>query len=451
MIPFSHILISEFGAICRNRLHHRRLASSILLFLFTAIASTATFAGEGKWSQWRGPNRDGHSDAKKLLKSWPNGGPDLKWTYTDAGVGYSSVAVVDGCLYTLGADKTDCFAICLNLSDSSLKWKTAFSRTGNAEDYNVDWGGGPRSTPTVSGTQVFVLSDIGILASLDTNTGEIQWKTDLVKDHGGKIPNWGYSDSPLVDGDRVVITPGQEKFLLAVDRTNGKEVWSSHDFSAEAQYVSILKGQTGNTDFYLSAGKKGLVAFDHQTGAQLFQNTASGNTVAVIPTPILFGDQIYHTSGYGAGNVLIELEDRGRGNVEADMVYHLTRKTMENHHGGVVLVDKTIFGFSKTNGGVWMAQDLKTGQILWEEKIRPNKSGSISYADGRLYCYSDKDGTVFLIQPSRSGWQQKGMLRIPRETNIPRGKGAIWSHPVVAEQTLIIRDQDLIHTFHIGE
>ena len=171
----------------------------------------------------------------------------------------------------------------------------------------------------------------------------------------------------------------------------------------------------------------------------------------MIPTPILFGDQIYHTSGYGAGNVLIELEDRGRGNVEADMVYHLTRKTMENHHGGVVLVDKTIFGFSKTNGGVWMAQDLKTGQILWEEKIRPKKSGSICYADGRLYCYSDKDGTVFLIQPSRSGWQQKGMLRIPRETNIPRGKGAIWSHPVVAEQTLIIRDQDLIHSFHIGE
>ena len=116
-----------------------------------------------------------------------------------------------------------------------------------------------------------------------------------------------------------------------------------------------------------------------------------------------------------------------------------------------VLVNGTIFGFSKANGGVWMAQDLESGKVLWEEKIRPNKSGAICYADERLYCYNDKDGTVFLVEPSRSGWQQKGMLTLPKQTEIPREKGAIWAHPVVANQALIIRDQDLIYAYDLSQ
>ena len=423
-----------------------------LLVISCSIASlTTTFAGDADWTQWRGPKRDGHSPAKQLLKTWPEGGPELRWTYADAGTGYSTVEAVDDLIYTLGSDEDHCFAICLSMEDGSLIWKTAFARAGKSKDYNMDWGGGPRSTPTVNGTQVFVLSDIGVLAALEKKTGKIQWKTELVQDHGGKIPNWGYSDSPLVDGNRVVVTPGEEKFLLAVDRVNGNEVWSSQGFTAGAQYVSIMKGRIANTDFYLSASKKGLVAFDTKTGTTLFDNASSGNPVAVIPTPILFHNQIYHTSAYGAGSTLLSLTVEGQGSVRADTTYHLTRKTMENHHGGVIMVDRTIFGFSKTNGGVWMAQDVETGETLWEEKIRPNKSGSICYAENRLYCYNDKDGTVFLVEPSRSGWEQKGTLKLPRQTEIPRGKGAIWAHPIVANQTLIIRDQDLIYAFDIAQ
>lgn len=421
-----------------------------LTFCIFASLHTA-FAADTDWPQWRGPNRDGHSQAKQLQKSWPEGGPRVRWTYTDAGIGYSTVSIVDDYSYTLGSDEENCFAICLSMKDGSLKWKTIFGRASNSKDYNQDWGGGPRSTPTVDGDQVFILSDIGILASLEKETGKIQWKTDLVKDHGGRIPYWGYSDSPLIDGTRVVATPGEDKFLMAVDRSNGKEVWNSRGFKAGAQYVSIMKGRVANTDFYISASKKGLVAFDVASGDKLFDDVSSGNPIAVIPTPILSQNQIYHTSAYGAGNTLLNLTGAGQGSVKSETAYHLTRKTMENHHGGVILVDKTIFGFSKSNGGVWMAQDLETGQTLWEEKIRPNKSGSICYADERLYCYNAKDGTVFLIAPSRSGWQQKGMLKLPEQTEIPRGKGGIWAHPIVARQTLIIRDQDLIYAYDIAE
>ncbi|MAI71205.1 MAG: polyvinylalcohol dehydrogenase [Rhodopirellula sp.] len=423
----------------------------LLLPLYGQYNLPATFAGEADWPQWRGPTRNGHSPAKKLLKTWPEKGPKIKWTFADAGIGYSTIAIVDDCVYTLGSNDRSCFALCLNLQNGSIKWKTDFSRAGTSEDYNQGWGGGPRSTPTVNQDQVFVLSDIGVLASLDKETGKVQWKTDIVKDHNGRIPTWGYSDSPLVDGNRIVVTPGEENFMLAVDRLTGKEVWKSRGYKEGAQYVSIMKDKVGDTSFYLSASKAGIVAFDTQSGNKLFSDNATSNPTAVIPTPILFQDQIYHTSAYRAGNTLINLVEEGQGSVAVQTAYHLTGKTMENQHGGIVLVNGTIFGFSKANGGVWMAQDLETGETLWEEKIRPNKSGSICYADKRLYCYNDKDGTVFLVEPSRSGWQQKGMLTLPKQTELPREKGAIWAHPVVANQTLIIRDQDLIYAYDLAE
>lgn len=433
----------------------RRKMKILLLGLLLTLSSQFnvlnSLAGDADWPQWRGPTRNGHSPAKHLLQTWPDEGPKIKWTFTDAGIGYSTIAIVDDCIYTLGSNDISCFALCLNLHDGSLNWRTDFSRAGNSQDYNRGWGGGPRSTPTVDQDQVFVLSDIGVLASLEKATGKIQWTTDIVKDHNGKVPIWGYSDSPLVDGNRVIVTPGGENFLLAVNRLDGKKVWQSRGYEEGAQYVSVIKGHVDGINFYISASKAGLVAFDTESGEQVFSDAATGNPTAVIPTPILHQHQLYHTSAYHAGNTLINLIGEGQGKVAAQPVYHLTGKTLENHHGGVVLVNGTIFGFSKANGGVWMAQDLETGETLWEEKIRPNKSGSICYADKRLYCYNDKDGTVFLVEPSRSGWQQKGMLKIPKQTESPREMGAIWAHPVVANQTLIIRDQELVYAYDLAK
>ncbi|MGI9474680.1 MAG: PQQ-binding-like beta-propeller repeat protein [Rubripirellula sp.] len=423
-----------------------------LIFASALIpCTTSALAENADWPQWRGTSRNGHAAPQELMQSWPEGGPSVRWSFEDAGVGYSTVAVVDGRLYTLGANEENCFAICLDMKDGSLVWKRDFARASTSDDYNHGWGGGPRSTPTVNGDQVFVLSDVGILAGLDKATGDVQWKTDLVTEHGGKIPVWGYSDSPLVDESRVVVTPGESKFMVAVDRSNGKEVWRSKGVDAPAQYVSIMKGRVGETDYYVTANKEGLVAFDCVRGEKLFSDPTTGNGVAVIPTPILEGNQLYHTSDYGAGNTLLDLSSEGQGSIKADSVYHLNAKTMQNHHGGVVLVEGTIYGFTKANGGAWMAQDMESGETLWDERIKPNKSGSICYADGRLYCYNDKEGTVFLVEPSREGWLRKGDLKIPRQTKIPRNKGAIWAHPIVADQTLIIRDQDLIYAFDIAQ
>lgn len=419
-----------------------------LLLFFSGLSTNSLSAAETDWPQWRGPQRDAHAAPQLLAQSWPDDGPALKWESNQMGRGYSSMSIVDGRLFTMGADEQSCFAMCLDSPTGKNMWKTKVSRAGGDDDYNVGWGAGPRSTPTVDGNQVFVLSDVGIVTALKKDSGDVLWSVDLVKEYNGQIPKWGYSESILIDGDRIIVCPGGANFMVGLDRQTGRLLWQSRGYDAPAHYVSVIKGTLGGISYYVTASNKGVVAFDSQNGNKLFEDPTTGNNVATIPTPIVTGDLIYHTSDYGAGNVLLKLTAAG-GTIRADQVYHLDGKTMMNHHGGVVLVDQVIYGFTKANGGTWMAQDLPSGDTLWEEKLRGNKSGSIAYADGRLYCYNDGDGTVILVEPSRKGFQAKGTLTLPKQTSIPRDRGAIWAHPVIANQTLFIRDQDLLFAYEI--
>ena len=267
----------------------------------------------------------------------------------------------------MGSRDGKAFVFCLSLSDGSTIWQTPIGKAGSDGDYNTGWGDGQRSTPTVDGDQVFAISDMGTVAALSKSDGNVQWSVELVDDFGGKVPVWGYSESALVDQDRVVVTPGGENFLIALDRNSGKKVWGSKGVSAPAQYVSVMKGAIGDREFYVTGSKPGIFAFDIQSGEKVFEDKATGNKVAVIPTPVLSGDLLYHTSAYGAGNTLLRLSNTDAG-IDAKPIYALSSKSMENHHGGVVLVDGVIYGFTKQSGGRWMAQDLETGKSLWQAK-----------------------------------------------------------------------------------
>ncbi len=406
-------------------------------------------AGDADWPQWRGPARDGHAAPQSLLQDWPEGGPKLKWEFRGAGIGYTAPAIVNDKLFTMGTKGDQCFAMCVQAGSGQLIWETPVSRASSEADYAHGWGGGPRSTPTVDGDHVYVLSDVGVLACLQVGDGKLVWSVDFVAQFGGSIPKWGYSESVLIDGDRVLGTPGGANFVVGLDKRTGTKLFGSVNYDDAAQYVSIIKHTYQGTAFYVTAGKKGVVGIDCQTGNILFTDSATANDVAVIPTAVAKDDLIYHTSDYGAGNTLLRLT-ANEGKVSADSVYHLNAKSMQNHHGGVVLVDNVIYGFTKTNGGEWMAQDLQSGDTLWSEKLRPNRSGAISYADNRLYCYNDEEGSVILVEPSRSGWKAHGKLTLPEKTKIDRGSGAIWAHPTIANQTLYLRDQDLIFAFDIA-
>lgn len=422
-----------------------------LTFCLLALASASfCLAGEADWPQWRGPNRDGHAAPQQLLQEWPAGGPKIKWEFGGAGIGYSAFSIRDQRLYTMGTRDDGCYTLCIDATAGKLIWESRISRATTSEDYAHGWGGGPRSTPTLDGDFVYALSDAGVLACLTADEGKLVWSVDFVADFEAAIPKWGFSESVLIDGDRVIATPGGTSFLVGFDKKSGEVVWRSRGLDDSAQYVSPLRHTVGNVSFYVTASKSGLSAFDTENGKLLFQNGATGNDVAVIPTPIVRQNLLYHTSDYGAGNVLLRLTAGDNRSLQAEALYHLSTKSMQNHHGGVVLVDGVIYGSSKSSGGVWMAQDLQTGETLWEERMRPNRSGSIAYADGRLYCYNDEDATLLLVEPSREQFKQVGELKLPETTQIDRGSGAIWAHPVIADGTLYLRDQDLIFAFDIA-
>ncbi len=421
-----------------------------LSLVFTGLfLINATWLSAQDWPQWRGPNRDGHAAKQTLQSTWPEGGPKVKWIFRDTGTGYSEPAVVGGKAYVLGTKGESVLLMAIDMKTGSLIWESKVGKATTKDSYNQNWGGGPRSTPTIADGHAFVVTDGGEVSSVSITDGSVKWTVNMVTEYGGKIPVWGYSESPLVDGDRVIVTPGEKNFLVALNRYTGKQVWGSKCDPMGAQYVSVIKHTFNDVPIYITASKDGLFGFDAKSGNTLFSNPGTGNKTAVIPTAIATGEFVYHTSDYGAGNVKLKLKAAG-ASVEADEVYFNQVKSMQNHHGGVVLVDGVIYGFSKVDGGVWMAQDFATGEVLWSTKHENNKSGSIAYADGRLYCYNDTTGETLLVEPSRTKLEVRGSFRLPEQTKLSRGQGAIWTHPVIADKTLLLRDLDLVFAVDIS-
>ncbi len=418
-----------------------------VVFISVATSANAIAILDGDWKQWRGPNRDGHAAPQSLLKEWPANGPKLTWSVSTAGTGYSSVSVEGEKLYTLGKRDKNNVLICLNAKSGTEIWVSLIGRAANSKDYNTGWGDGPRSSATIDDEFVYALSDIGDLGCFRKADGEPVWAVNLVSDFGGRVPEWGYSESVLIDGDRLIVTPGGKNFLVGLDKRTGAKIWAS-EFSAGAQYVSVVKHSFDGVPVYLTACERGLVGIHCETGKLLFKNEETGNGTAVVSTAIVSGNVIYHSSAYKAGNVAVRVSAID-GVLSAVQLYHESKESMENHHGGYVLHDGAIIGFTNTLRGAWIAQDLLTGKVLWSKKIGKSRSGSIAFADGMAYCYDDQEGICTLARVSRTGFKEIGQLKIPEQTDSDRKQGAIWTHPVIAGQMLYIRDQEKIFAYDL--
>lgn len=409
----------------------------------TLVAAREKMAKENPldWSQWRGNNRDARSQETDLLKEWPKDGPKLLWTNDGLGMGYSGPAIVKNKLYIQGTDGDNATVVfCIDMKNGKTLWKTPIGAV-----YNNGWGDGPRGTPTVDGNLVYALSGVGDLVCLNANTGKKIWAKNLVSDFGGKVQSWGYSESPLIDGNRVVVTPGGSQCFVALNKKNGDLIWSSTGLDDAAQYSSIIKGSVGKVPMYMNMVKGGLVGISAEDGRFLWRFEKTGNPTAVIPTPIYQEPFVYSTSGYGTGCGLVKLTADG-SNVNAEEVYF--NKTMKNHHGGVLLQDGHIYGYS--DGVGWLCQKLDDGEMVWRERKALDK-GSVAFADGMLYCYGEEDGTCVLAEATTEGWTEKGRFTIPQHTAFDRKKGKVWTHPVIADGKLFLRDQEFLFCFDIGK
>ncbi|MDA7934610.1 PQQ-binding-like beta-propeller repeat protein [Akkermansiaceae bacterium] len=405
------------------------------------VASQGKAGGGTGWPTFRGASRTDHSPDQGLLKEWPEGGPKLLWQYSDCGKGYSGPAIVDGKVYYTGSFDGQAKIICLNEKDGKELW-TADLGKDPEKGYSTGWGSGPRGTPTVSDGVVYAISANGSLAAVDATDGKKMWSKELVGDFGGKVPQWGYSESPLVDGDWLIVTPGgKDGAIAALDKKTGKTIWRSKGLTDGAEYSSVIIAEVNGKKQYVQLFMKTLAGVDAETGKLLWTSKWPKGRTAVIPTPIYQDGKVYMTSGYGAGCKLVDITG-----AEAKDVWE--NKEMKNHHGGVVLVDGYLYGFSDGRGLI--CQDFKTGERKWNESGNGIQKGAVHYADGMLYCVDESEGSVFLAVATPDGYSEKGRFPIPKETKLREGtNGKVWTHPVVLNGKLYLRDQDLVFCFDV--
>ena len=398
-----------------------------------ALALVCMAARPTDWPGWRGPNRDGSSRETGLLKQWPEQGPAVVWKVETVGEAYSSIAVADGRIFTQGNIDGQGRIICLDEKTGKTLWSVRHPAEKKA--FTHGRGNGARGTPTVDGRLVYAESGGGALVCLEAATGNEVWSLHLVDDLGGARPGWGFSESPLVDGDQLIVTPGgREGTLAALDKRTGQVIWRSTDVTDRAHYSSPIVADVHGVRQYIQFTARRVVGIEAATGRLLWDYSGSANRTANVCTPICQGPYVFTSSAYGTGGGLVKLtRDGDRWNAEE--VYF--ERAMANHHGGIVLVDGKMYGFG--SGGL-ICMDFLSGEILWRN--RSVGKGSLCHADGHLYCLSERN-RMALVEANPDRYVEKGRFELP-DSGRPS-----WAHPVVAGGRLYIRDQNSLTAYNI--
>ena len=426
-----------------------RLVFAAAWLLILSVAPTMA----DDWPQYRGPQRNDRSAETGLLKEWPVGGPKLLATYNASGLGYSGPAIVGDRLYTLGDRGEKEFLIALDLSqvEQGTMREAWAVEIGEKFDFKGNnWSAGPSSTPTVDGEQIYGLSGNGELVCVSARDGQLRWRKSLpselqaqVNPIGGGPKNlgWGFTWSPLVEGDQLICLPGgPQGTVAALDKRTGKVVWRSGELTEQAAYTSPSLADWGGVRQYVVLTNQGLRGVAAQDGKLLWKYDRRLGT-EVVNSPIVHGAHVYMTVGTANGNDLIKVTPTG-STFTAEPVY--SGNELTNHHGNVVRLDEHIYGSGRRG---LSCQNVLTGEIAWSERMAP--TGSITLADGKLYCYGENDGSVLLVDATPTGCTIRGRFKIPQQSTQRKPQGRIWTPPVVSGGRLYLRDQELWFCFAI--
>jgi len=418
------------------------LATSYLVLAADKRAADKGIAS-AEWPQWRGPRRDNVSTDKGLLDSWPSDGPPLVWKASNLGTGFSTVSVSGGRIFTMGDRANAQTVIALDMKGKEL-WATPVGKP---------WPGGysgPRCSPTVDGDLLYVVDTDGDIVCLASATGKEVWRKSFPKDFAGKMHSgWGFSESPLVDRDRVICTPGgPDAGIVALNKKTGAEIWRCAipkigDKGGDgAAYSSIVISNGGGVRQYVQLMGRGVVGVSDD-GRFLWGYNNIANGTANIPTPLVSGDYVFCSTGYGDGGAaLVKLVGSGK-EVQAEEVYFLKPKEMQNHHGGMVMIGDYVYCGHGHKLGAPTCLNWRTGKIVWRKDRGPGAdSAAVCYADGNMY-FRYQDGLIALIGAAPDEYKLKGTFRIP-ECNAPS-----WPHPVVVGGMLYLREQDNLFCYDV--
>ena len=407
-----------------------RTAPRLLLTPLVTAALVTSLAAFDDWPQWRGPRRDGVSTEGGLLKQWPANGPPQVWRFDGAGEGYSSFAVSNNRLFTLGARQGTEYVMAIDAASGKRLWEVA-----NGRRFDNDRGSGPRSTPTVDGDRVYVFGSSGDLSVLDAATGKVFWTENLLRKFGGSNIQWGLSESPLVLSDRIIVTPGGSgAAVVALKKTDGSVIWKTQ--SDEPGYSSAVLQTIGNVQQAVVFTATRALAVDVNDGRLLWSYDRVANRTANIATPITRDTRVFLSSDYGTGAALLSLAPDGNNKVKATQVYFTTE--MRNHHASSVLVGDYLYGFSSS---ILTAMHFDDGKVAWRD--RSVGKGSVIVADNQLYLFSE-NGVVGLADVSPTQYVERGRFQLKT------GSLPTWSHPVVSGGKLFLRDQNTIYAYNVG-
>jgi outer membrane protein assembly factor BamB len=405
------------------------------IFVVSIFLGGAALNAAADWPQWQGPDRTRISKETGLLKEWPAGGPRVIWTANGLGSGYGSMAVAGDRVFLQGARGPNSAVIALNRADGKEVWSKVLGPIETR--MRTERGAGPRGTPTVDidgADRLYVLTENGDLACLKTD-GSMVWQRNILKDFGGAQLQWLISESPLIDGPHVVVSPGGPGAgMVKLDKMTGKTVWTSKELSDSAAYSSITAADVQGVRTYMTFTDTAGVGVRASDGKLMFRYPNAANRTANVATPVYSNNKVFFTSAYGTGGGLLDLTVQN-GEVAAKEVY-FTRE-MRNHHGGVVLVDGYLYGFSDL---ILTCLEFTTGKLMWRD--RSVGKGSVTYADGHLYIQGETN-MVGLAEATPSGYREKGRFEIP-DKGMPS-----WAHPVVSDGRLYVRNQDTLLVYDI--
>jgi outer membrane protein assembly factor BamB len=413
-----------------------RIAIAVATLLCLAVCSLAPAADPAgqtaEWPQWQGPNRDNRSPDTGLLKQWPDGGPKLLLTIPGVGEGYSSPSISGGLIYTTGVIDGKQVVKAFDM-DGTKKWEA-----DNGPAFRGQYPGS-RSTATIADGRVYVFSGIGQAGCFDATTGHEVWTLQVAKKTGGRVPTWGFAESLLIEGDKVICTPGgKDATVVALNAKTGRPIWQSEGLSDRAAYCSPVVTDLGKMRMITTMTVSGAVGLDAATGRPLWAYPHKTNYDVNATTPVVVGDEVYGTSGYGAGGFKLKLSASG-SRVSAKQEW--IEKKLDDHHGGVVLVDGYIYGSGDQNGRYWVCLDFATGDVKY---VAPGVGkGSLTYADGMLYCLSER-GTMGLAKADPSKHEVISQFRVPKG-----GGGSYWAHPVVIGGRLYLRHADKLFIYDV--
>lgn len=392
-------------------------------------------------SDWRPENRTGVSSEKGLLKSWPEAGPALLWSNLELSKGNSSVSFGNNSIYITGTEGSDDILFALDMNGKTL-WKTVMGRAWN-QSYPES-----RATPVVEGNKVYTTSGFGDLACIDGVTGKILWSYKASELNKGTYGNWGIAESVLIDGNKIYYSPGgPETMTIALDKTSGNIVWKSVSIDDKPGYVSPILINFAGKKVIVNVSMDHVFAVDASNGEILWQviNELSSDPnmqrwdLIKCTTPLYKDGMVYVTGGYDTGGMMIKIGEDGKS---ASVVW--TDPTLDDHHGGVVLINGYIYGSNWLNNGNgdWCCIEWNTGKKMWQEHW--NNKGSIISADGMLYIYDEKNGMVGLLNANPEKFDLISSFKVTQ------GKaGPFWAHPVIHNGILYIRHTSALMAYNI--